>query len=336
VAPAGKTPLDDTFRDTRYAGTLGYDAPLGRLSRVSVSANGSTEHDYRSLGLSTVVSRDLNLRNTTLTLGLSGSLDKVSPIGGPPAPLTAMRAASGDGGGGDDKEDDEGGYAGGSKDKKVFDLLAGVTQVINRSTLMQANYSYSRSTGYLNDPYKFISVVQTSGPDAGDPVAYLYEKRPGARSKQSLYWEGKYTPGTDVLSLSYRYMWDDWKVRSNTFDARYRWQLAERTWVEPQVRWYEQTGASFFHRYLLDTQQDPSRLPRNATADYRLAEMETFTGGLRVGHALGQDREVTFRVERYGQSGEDHPAGAIGSMRAQDLFPRVDAYIVQVGFSTRL
>lgn len=37
--------------------------------------------------------------------------------------------------------------------------------------------------GYLTDPYKIITVVDS----AGDPVDYLYEKRPTDRSRNNLF-----------------------------------------------------------------------------------------------------------------------------------------------------
>ena len=75
--------------------------------------------------------------------------------------------------GGDD--DDDGGGGGGASaagrsiddTKDVFDLVVGVTQVVSRNFLFQVNYSFSDSSGYLNDPYKILSVVDGL---TGDPV----------------------------------------------------------------------------------------------------------------------------------------------------------------------
>ena len=57
---------------------------------------------------------------------------------------------------------------GGSDSKDVLDLLLGFTQVLNRTTVLRVNYSYSDSSGYLNDPYKILSVVD---PLTGDTLA---------------------------------------------------------------------------------------------------------------------------------------------------------------------
>ena len=57
--------------------------------------------------------------------------------------------------------------SGGSESKDVLDLLLGFTQVLDRTTVLRVNYSYSDSSGYLNDPYKILSVVD---PLTGDTI----------------------------------------------------------------------------------------------------------------------------------------------------------------------
>jgi hypothetical protein len=63
--------------------------------------------------------------------------------------------------------------------------------------------------------------------------------------------------------------------------------------------------------------------------------MDTVTGGLKLGHVFEGGSEGTIRLEYYEQLGRGHPAPAIGSWSERDLFPKVDAFIAQVGFSTR-
>ncbi len=324
VVPPGDTPLDDTFHDTRVAGNVDYDTPLGRLARIDLGANVSSEFDYRSIGLSAILSKDLHLRNTTITAGVSGSFDTVNPVGGVPQPFGAMRTAG-----------QQPIRIGDTREKRILDVLAGVTQVIDRSTLMQFNYSYSRSSGYLTDPYKVLSVVGSpSGSRSGQPIGlendgYRYEKRPDARTKHGLFWEGRHTPGSDVIGLSYRFLWDDWGVRSHTVEGRYRWAAGEHTYLEPQMRYYRQTAADFYRHSLVEG--DP--LPRHATADYRLGEMDTMTQGVKIGRVLGRSQEAAVRVQYYRQSGNGSPSDAIGDERQFDLFPTVGAWIGQISYN---
>jgi hypothetical protein len=93
TTPAGETPLDDTFKDTRTQVALGYDRPLGDLSRLSVGINFSSEFDYQSFGLSGSWQRDFNKRNTTLLFGLAYASDTIKPKGGIPVPFASMQPA---------------------------------------------------------------------------------------------------------------------------------------------------------------------------------------------------------------------------------------------------
>jgi len=125
VAP-GELPLDNSFQDTRYAGSANWQRPLGRLGIVDFGGGVSVEQDYLHLGLDTHVAHDFNDRNTTLSGGLAWSDDKVEPIGGVPVPFSALERSSGLG------------WAETSKPKQVLDLLVGVTRSPN-STIRGAS-----------------------------------------------------------------------------------------------------------------------------------------------------------------------------------------------------
>ncbi|MBZ0267648.1 DUF3570 domain-containing protein, partial [bacterium] len=224
----------------------------------------------------------------------------------------------------------------GSEYKTVTDGLIGVTQILDRNTWLQVNYSLSRASGYLTDPYKLISVVQDEGGTSpGDPVEplvgdpYLYERRPDTRLKHALYAETKHSFGRDVADVSYRYLWDDWGIRSHTVEGTYHLEIGERTSFEPQVRYYRQTAADFWTHSLVQGEA----LPDNATADTRLGEFHAWTGALKVNRRTSGGHEIGVRVGAYVQTGESHPADAIGSQVGLDLFPRVTALISQVSTS---
>lgn len=85
----GELPLDDTFLDTRYALTVGWQQPIGRLYTGSAGISFSTEHDYTHTGLNLGIARDFNKRNTTVSLGAAIARDELDPEGGAPLPLAA-------------------------------------------------------------------------------------------------------------------------------------------------------------------------------------------------------------------------------------------------------
>ncbi len=311
----GETPLDDTFRDARVAVSGGLTLPLGRLSTATAGLYGSGEHDYTSMGANASIARDFDRRNRTLNAGVSFSRDTVTPEGGRPIPFASMTPVGADLP-----------RLAGDGSKNVADAMLGLVQVIDRATLVQLTYSLSRVTGYQTDPYKLVSVVD---PTSGAPVDQLFENRPDARTKHILFGRAKRQLPHGVVDLSYRFMTDDWGIVSHTLELRDRLELGGDKYLQPHVRFYHQSAADFYARWLLDG----AALPDHATADYRLGAFDGWTFGLEHGRNVGRDHRVTARVEYYRQSGDGHPAGAPGDLASFDLFPVVDAWIFQLGYS---
>lgn len=326
---ANKTPLDPTFEDTRLAANVLWEKPRSRNLKTLLGASFSTETDYLSFGGSASMTYDMNNKNTTLTASAALNLDTVSPIGGAPQALSEVSSTST---GGESEGEGEGG-GGGGETKTVTDLLFGVTQILSRQTLTQLNYSVGNSNGYLTDPYKLLSVVQADGslaPGTGsNPYKYLYEKRPDTRTRQSLYWKINHQFTDDVVYLTYRYYWDDWDVKSHTVDLRYRYQLGKHHYLQPHARFYRQTAANFYRYFLVDGKA----LPQYASADYRLGDLTTTTFGLLYGVDIDKYSNFNFRVEAMKQSGESHPAQAVGKLQNYDLFPSVNAIILQASYN---
>ncbi|HEV8266813.1 MAG TPA: DUF3570 domain-containing protein [Thermoanaerobaculia bacterium] len=317
---ARKTPLDPTFHDTRFALALTYQRPLTARSDVDVGVSFSTEYDYTHLGVNGRYGLALNERNTTFALGLAFAHDTVRPVGGTPIPFAPMLEL------GDTSNKL------GNDSKNVLDVLFGVTQVLGKRTIAELSYSFSRSNGYLTDPYKILSVVD---PVTGDPVVgpgipylYLFEKRPGERTKQSLFAEVKHRLGRPVLDVSYRYMTDDWGVRSHTVDFRWRQLIGESWYVQPHLRYYTQSEADFYRPYLRNG--DP--LPQYAAADYRLGKLDGVTLGVKFGRLFTNAREGSVRIEYFRQAGRGPPGAAFGSLSGLDLFPSVHALIGQLEY----
>ncbi len=307
TTPANTTPLDPTFLDTRVALNAEWEKPLSRYLKGIFAVNASSEYDYTSLGVSATLARDFNNRNTTLSAGLSYNLDTIEPVGGIPDGLTAMPTTT----------SVQKSTLGSSDDKTVADLLLGITQVIDRKTLMQFNYTYGMDDGYLTDPYKILSVVTAPSSETLAATPYLYENRPDSRARNALYWKTVHQFNEDVINFSYRYYWDDWGITSHTLDARYRFEMGGGHYLMPHARYYLQDKADFYNYKLVD-----GNIPQYASADYRLADLSTTTLGLKYGIQMANDSEFSVRAEMMTQQSEgDAP------------FPDVDAMILQLNYS---
>ncbi|MBI3562383.1 MAG: DUF3570 domain-containing protein [Gammaproteobacteria bacterium] len=326
TTPANSVPLDPTFHDARYAFNAEWEQPAGSASKSIYGVNFSTETDYQSIGLSATYNFDFNQHDTTLTTGIAANADSVQPIGGTPLGLSTVVATPA--GGGKNEGEGGGGEAKFNINKHVYDLLLGITQVMSRQDLVQFNINAGKESGYLTDPYKILSVVDTNGALIF-PDPYVHEKRPDNRGRMAFYsqWSHQFT--SDVLRLAVRHYSDTWGISSNTLDAHYRLELGQRQYLEPHYRYYKQTAADFYHTSLRSS--DLAGL-NYASADYRLADMSSKTLGLKYGLLVGKRSEVAIRVETITQHAR--PSEVIGVQNQQILLPDIKASIIQLNYST--
>jgi len=297
--------------DTRIGLNTTYEKPYTSISRGIYGLSGSAERDFYSMGANYTYERDYHQKNTVLAFGVSPEFDAVKPHGGLPGEYSTLLSP-------EEKV--------GTRDGKyLVGGLIGITQIINPRTLMQWNYAPTYENGYLNDPYKLLSVTNANG----DPLNSIHEKRPGSRLQHSFFWLTRYNfVDQDVFSLGLRYFADDWGIRSQTIDFHYRWQYHPKHFLEPHIRYYHQTAAGFYRSGLLNT--DP--LPAHASADYRLTDLDGVTFGLAVGWTFKNESELVMRAEYYTLSGEDSPNDAVGAQQAFDLFPTIHAAIIQFDY----
>jgi hypothetical protein len=310
---ANETPLDDTFKDTRIQVSSSWMQPFGNNWRGTVSGNFSNEYDYQSIGVSGLLERDFYQRNTTLSAGLSYQYDTIDPVGGKPTAFASMSLD-----GVDDSKN-------GSDNKSTLDMIFGVTQVINRRMLMQFNYSLSLVDGYTTDPYKYLSVVN----DNGYSQDIISEGRPDSRTKHSFYVQTKYALDKGVFDISYRYATDDWDINSHTLDSRFRFDLGNNNYIQPHLRYYQQTAADFYQPFLLED----AALPQFASADYRVGEMSAYTVGLKYGQKLANNHEWGVRLEYYQQTPKNSGVSEPGVLQEIDLYPSIKALILQLNYS---
>jgi hypothetical protein len=314
IAP-GQLPADPHYHDTRFAAGVNWTTPLTRVDEFSIGGKFSVEDDFVSATLNASIAHDFNDKNTTLSFGLSNEYDSLHPIGNTPVPGSDYTSTVRTGG----------------QSKDGVAALLGITQVMTRSWLSEFNLSVDRFTGYLNDPYKITSIIDS----AGNTTGYVYESRPDQRTRKSAYWENRVAWTSQLsMALSLRYMSDDWAVRSDTAQLHLRWSWSNRErYIEPTFRWYRQSAADFYTPFILDTAKPSTGFE---SADSRLGAFHALTYGVKYAQQLPglgsrADSEFSVRGEYYQQTFHEQapvPAG----LQGLDLYPGLKAILVQFGY----
>lgn len=144
------------------------------------------------------------------------------------------------------------------EERDSLSFSAGLTQVLNQDSLIQAGVSVTRQEGFLSDPYKQVwinrAVVNDSRPD--ERLSFTAS----GRFRQ-------YIERTDAaLAVDYRFFRDDWKIASHTVTAALRQPLGDGWELAPSIRYYTQKAPDFYAPYFLDA-------PGNEywSSDYRLS-----------------------------------------------------------------
>lgn len=256
--------------------------------RLELEASNSRESDYLSQGVSLNDRWELNQKNTTLSMGLNFVNDTITVRG------TA------------------------DQNKKNYDAFLGLSQLLDKNTILSANLTLGYSEGYLNDQYKVIQRNELFG---GIPVTNIYrENRPSSRLRAVLQLQGThfFTAANAALDAIVRLTQDDYGITSQSLQLEWRQGLFNRLELTPFVRYYQQTAADFYHRTLnglnVGTPQEfPDGSGINYSADYRLSSMATMSLGLKSRLRLSENLSLSATYERYemtGVGGDQAPAQA--------------------------
>ena len=284
-----------SFDDTRLAIDSIWGHEWQRLIRTKAGAHVSVEGDYTSVGVSLALELDSEDRALTYTIGGSTSADKVSRSSPQtPAPLTQSSV----------------GTMYGVGHKNSYELLFGVSRVINRRTVGMINFTYSQSLGYHSDPYKVISVADENDVELLNGATY--EHRPDQRERFILYSKIKHElpKSGHHLGLTYRYHTDSWDLNSHTLEGSYGFPIFETHKLEPFARIYSQQAANFYTRTLaydgVSTYEEAqANFPTSASADIRLADMLSVTIGAKFQYKTSKKGSIDFRLAYYYREYQD-------------------------------
>jgi Protein of unknown function (DUF3570) len=211
----------------------------------------------------------------------------------------------------------------------------GLSQILNKDAIVSADFSYTRSTGYLSNPYKGIAIGfvnefdQFDAPENGYTVRFntIYEKRPEIRNQFSV--GGRYlqniNPLNSTLHLDYRFSADDWGTQAHTFEADWIQPLGSGWTVSPRIRYYSQDAADFYAPWLLSLQPynfsspegelpydpkkvfDPNKRSKDFSkyysSDHRLSGFGALSGGVTVTKQFTKGLTLETGFEYYTHQG---------------------------------
>ena len=317
VIPSGERPRLE-FKDTRQAILLNYSRPINALLKTQIGVSYSTEEDYESVGLSTVFLYDTNQKHTTFETGISANYDNITPVGGTPNTLASTQMAT----------------TTGVNNKRKIDGLLGVTQILNRFSLIQANLTLSHSNGYHTDPYKMFSLLDSDL----NPIpthSYFREKRPDTRNTSILYLRHILNLSQNTFNTRFRFFKDDWDINSYTLDSLYTYEFSNNQQIQLHGRYYLQSRAKFYHPYIatgygndiedrdviLINTSNPLSLENNidyVSADSRLSHFYSYTLGIKYSKRFSQfDSKLDIRLDHIRQYEKKSGASLLRAWIAQ-------------------
>ncbi len=311
--------------------------------RASFGVGGgvSEEPDYHSGFLNTGGTFDFNHKRTTLAWGSSYTVSSIN------ASLDANAAA------------DWGAYLGYIRESRGHNTLFGLrhdvgatlsaTHIINKNSLIEAGMGYTRSSGYLENPYKATmlafddpqQLVDASGLRTVQMRGVL-EQRPGARNQ--LNWNVRYVsyiaPLDAALHSDYRFFHDDWGINAHTINLSWHQPLGGGWMLVPGTRYYSQSRADFYAPYFLFNQAYPA-LPgpifpgvprpldfgqlrrRQFSSDARLSGFGSIGGELAVSRDFGKGTKLEIGADYSVHAGSLKLGGG-----GEQSFADVDSYVV--------
>jgi hypothetical protein len=298
---------------------------------VNVGGGFSREQDYTSRFFNTNLSLDLNKKLTTLNFGGSMAFDEIQPS--PGAWGSDRTQGAGDGY-----------WPYNYKNHKTSqNYLAGVTQVLDKDSILVSNVTFGYSDGFLTDPYKKFGIDYVN--NIGEIISVgINEKRPGHRFEWALLEQ--YVRHFDKLNnaalhADYRFSSNDWGVDANTFEVSWHQPVVDDWQIIPRIRFYSQTKANFYlPTYTVASRAifrsaDPLSNLADYSSDYRLAGFGALSGGVKVSKEIKKIKHVDSLKFQSGFEYYNHKADwEIGGNNSQS-FDSFSYWMVTAGFNVK-
>ncbi len=249
-----------TIDDTRYDFSFGAEY-FGDNYTVAPSVGFSTEEDYEAISGSLEVEYEFPNKATSVRGGIAVSFDEIDPT------------------------QEEGTIRVDNEDKENYSIFGGVTQVINKYTVLQATLGVSYFDGFLSDPYKQAWVAGAVLPDSRPDERTQYTFSTRLRRYSELL--------EAAFHVDYRFFYDDWDVRSHTLDLGLYKQTLTGWGFDASIRYYSQTQADFYEPFYRTVRSDGEY-----SSDYRLSPYGSIAFRLGISETIG-NWTIRTSAERY-------------------------------------
>lgn len=275
------------WTERRHVGSGTASVQRGALG-VTASGGVSSEPDYLSFGGGVSAKIDLLDKNVTPFAGLSYGHDDVGRTG-----LARSRWALMQTGG----------------------IQAGVTFIVNPSTIASVQLDGQTERGYLAKPYRHVALFAPGGAaqiPAGASIDQInavrrderpLESLPDHRERLALTGRIAHRRGRASLHADQRFYTDDWGMWASTTELRPMIDVGSRLVIWPHLRLHTQTAVSFWQRaYEVGIAPDGQvALPVYRAGDRELSWLTTVTIGGGFKQRLTSDRRsswyLSFQVD---------------------------------------
>jgi hypothetical protein len=233
-------------------------------AQLSCAGMYGSEPDYLSRTASVALRQELFAKNTAIEIAYGRNFDQFRPV-------SRYRPGA----------DNQGWNYIGNGRRYTDRISAGVSQALNRETLVSAAGEYGYDRGYLARPY-YVYEIETALPAGGTIRAFYHENAPVIRESAAFSGQvNRYLPLLQGASVNadYRYYRDSWEVRSHTLTLTSNIRVMDNIIVCPLYRYYSQTAA-FYYRDAY------ASVPAYLTTDLRLGPYSTTTAGIKLVFAL--------------------------------------------------
>jgi Protein of unknown function (DUF3570) len=196
--------------------------------------------------------------------------------------------------------------------RQDWGVQLGLSQVLNRDDLLSLDFGYTRSTGYLANPYKTVVFYRVHPDDSdptltvADPFSFL-ETRPDERNQFN--WHVGYDhfiePLDAALHFDYSFAHDDWGINAHTFEADWVQPLGASWILSPRIRYYSQSAADFYTTgvFQISNEADLIPIPRFYSSDQRLSGFGTLSGGVTLEKQFAKGVSLQTSFEYYTHQG---------------------------------